>query len=222
MPNYVNFCIESFKRINPTFQINFIHRTPKQLEKIFFDQKIENNVDQHIYNVIKYIINKTKYQKLIELQKTFLNLFGNIPFLQLLSDIFRLDVLNIYGGIYLDCDTYPIKPFDDYILNLTKFCVYDKLGSLYKINNYFIGFNGKKIWDNYLDETAFQLVLSNNHMRSTMTTKPMDYWKRRIKFFKCSLTQSDFCDSQNYIEHYSEFSWGKNKVPKTKFDELCN
>jgi mannosyltransferase OCH1-like enzyme len=29
MPNYVNFCIENYKNINPDFKINFVHRTPK-------------------------------------------------------------------------------------------------------------------------------------------------------------------------------------------------
>jgi hypothetical protein len=58
-------------------------------------------------------------------------------------------------------------------------------------------------------------------MRSTLTIKPIDYWIRRIKFFKCKLTSIDFNNiNENYIEHYSEFSWGKNKVPKTKFDDL--
>lgn len=220
MPNYVNFCIDNYKKINPDFKINFVHRTPKQLEQIYFENKIENEIDQIIYDIIKHILNKTKYKTLIDVQQKFLNLFGHIPFLQLLSDIFRLEVLNIYGGIYLDCDTFPIKPFDNYILNLKKFCVYDKIGSLYKINNYFIGHNKTSFWDNYLDETAFQLVLTNNHMRSILTTKPMDYWTRRIKFFKCNLSYNDFTDKYNYIEHYSEFSWGKNKVPKTKFDYL--
>jgi mannosyltransferase OCH1-like enzyme len=39
-----------------------------------------------------------------------------LDFIQTLADIFRLAVLNKYGGIYLDCDTYPLKPFDSLLM----------------------------------------------------------------------------------------------------------
>jgi hypothetical protein len=69
MPNYVNFCIENFKRINPTFKINFVHRTSSQLEDIFFNKHIINDIDKILYNLIFDIINNNRYIELIKLQK---------------------------------------------------------------------------------------------------------------------------------------------------------
>lgn len=35
----------------------------------------------------------------------------------ILQESCRLYLLNKYGGIYLDMDALPVKPFDDYFLN---------------------------------------------------------------------------------------------------------
>ena len=54
--------------------------------------------------------------------------------------------------------------------------------------------------------------------------KPFSFMLRRIKFFSCKLSDSDFSDDEkkncNYIEHYSDFTWGRGKVEKTKFDSV--
>jgi len=52
-------------------------------------------------------------------------------------------LINTYGGIYVDCDTYPIKPFDEKLLAMENFCVYDKIENFHEANNYFIGSNKK-------------------------------------------------------------------------------
>lgn len=38
-----------------------------------------------------------------------------------MSDALRFYLLDTYGGIYLDCDTFPVKPFDDRLLNMDYF-----------------------------------------------------------------------------------------------------
>lgn len=45
---------------------------------------------------------------------------------------------------------------------------------------------------------------------------------RRIKFFKCKLSSTDFKDIEttDYFEHYSEFRWGTQKINLTKFDDV--
>jgi hypothetical protein len=64
-----------------------------------------------------------------------------------------LEIINTYGGIYLDLDTFPLKPFDDKLLQKEFFTVrrhYDNLAALKNAetnigsDNYFIGGNGTK------------------------------------------------------------------------------
>ena len=137
-------------------------------------------------------------------------------------DILRLELLNAFGGIYVDCDTFSIRPFDDKLLKLDNFCVYDKIGSFCEINNYFIGSNRIYI-DNYFDNLT-PLYQTNNFMIKRHFNRPLDFQIRKIKFFAGKLNHSDFKDKANcnYIEHYSDFTWGRKKVQFTKFDKLFN
>lgn len=57
-----------------------------------------------------------------------------------------MEILNEYGGIYVDCDTFPIKPFDDDIISKSFIAQHDyKIGYgrnaryVKYIDNYFIG-----------------------------------------------------------------------------------
>lgn len=219
---YVDFCIQNFKRKNPDFNVIFVHYLPIQLEELYFQKKIKTDIDKICYDLIDGILHKTKYKKLIERQINFFKLFGTIPFLQLFCDILRLELLNIFGGIYLDCDTYPIKPFDEKILNMKNFCVYDKIGNFHEVNNYFIGSDCQQFIDNYFVDTSI-LDQTNNFMIKKQFYKPLEFQIRRIKFFNCKLTDKDFVtENSNYIEHYSDFSWGRKKVQFTKFDKIFN
>lgn len=219
-PNYVTFCIQNFKDINPEFKINFVHYTPQQLESIYFTKNINTELDKLIYDVIDDILYKTHYSELINQQYEFLNRFGNIPFIQLLADIFRVELINRYGGIYLDCDTFPIKPFDDNILSTESFCVVDDIYNTKEKNNYFMGSNKTTFISNYFSSSLTSLYLTNNYMLKTQMKKPFDFQLRRIKFFTTTLKTTDFTNKTNYIEHYSDFSWGRKMVQFTKFDNL--
>ena len=220
MPNYVNFCIQQFTNTNKDFKINFVHYTPLQLESLYFNKNIITENDALLYKTIDGILNKTLYNELVIQQQNFLQLFGNIPFIQLLADVFRLELLNTYGGIYLYCDIFPIKPFDDYVLSYGNFCVYDTVYGLKEKNNYFIASTGQNFLTNYFSPELKPFYLSNNYMLKLQNKKPFDFQIRRIKFFSCKLKMSDFSDSTNYIEHYSDFSWGRKKVVFTRFDDI--
>lgn len=51
---------------------------------------------------------------------------------------------NIVGGIYLDCDTFPLRKFDECILN-TDFCVAKYFSkNIASVDNYFFGFTKKQ------------------------------------------------------------------------------
>jgi len=55
-------------------------------------------------------------------------------------------LVSTFGGIYVDCDTFPMKPFDDALLQMQQFTVarhYDNDAKLINknigIDNYFFG-----------------------------------------------------------------------------------
>ena len=64
----------------------------------------------HILNYESSIYKRFIIEQLTNLYKR------NVRFIQLLSDVLRLVIINKYSGIYVDCDTFPIKPFDDKLL----------------------------------------------------------------------------------------------------------
>ena len=64
----------------------------------------------------------------------------HLSFLQLLSDVVRVEVLNHYGGIYLDLDTFPIAKFDDNLLSHEFIVVKRKSSGMQPFfDNFFLG-----------------------------------------------------------------------------------
>ena len=59
---------------------------------------------------------------------------NNIYWEVCLIDVFRQLLMADYGGIYVDTDTFPIKPFDDYILECPFNCCTN-----YNIDGFFMG-----------------------------------------------------------------------------------
>ena len=106
-PNYVDFSIKAFKDINPSFNVELIY------EK---DPYRSSNKD------IKYILESlndksTPYYELCNREYAKKFYYKNdIGKLSALCDCLRFYLINKYGGIYLDCDTFPIKPFDNELL----------------------------------------------------------------------------------------------------------
>lgn len=225
-PLYLNNVITAYKKYNSCFKINLVYYSEHQLYNLYFNKNIKTDIDKICYQLIYALINKNKYQELLSQQIIQLSKSGNIPFIQIFCDILRLELLNIFGGLYIDCDTYPIKSFDDKILNHSRILVFDKISevSVYP-NNYFIGSIPNTNWSNYFDGSADKFIQINNQQLVNLNKiKPFDYHIRRIKFFNGTLTDNDMktllTENGDYFEHYSEFRWGRNKVPFTKFDEI--
>lgn len=224
-PKYIDYTIQAYKKVNPQFEINLINYTNSQLESLYFDKAIYTELDQHIYNLLNSIFNNNGYYDLLQFLVT--NVYmADTAFIQTFCDILRLEVLNLYGGIYLDCDTYPINPIDDELLKHDKFCVYDKYrtrpNALHE-NNYFLGMKAGLHWNNYYDGDCYKFIHDNNQQFSQVFgQKSLDFVVRRLKFFRCMLTEKDFenVKTSDYFEHYSEFRWGTGKVLKTKFDDI--
>lgn len=60
------------------------------------------------YNFYKYMVIRPWAKK---------HLISEVGYITAISDAFRFYLLNKYGGIYLDMDTFPVKPFDDKLLS---------------------------------------------------------------------------------------------------------
>ena len=79
--------------------------------------------------------------------------------IMLLSDIFRLGLLNAFGGIYIDVDSVPARHFDDALMYNERFCVCRESGGKTFPDNYFMGQSqGFDTWVNPMDASLAKQV----------------------------------------------------------------
>jgi hypothetical protein len=205
-PNYVNFSINAFKEVNPDFKINFLRYTINDLN----NKNIVSEFDNTVYDCINYIYNlNDKYIDTIKRYKSY-----NRKFIIILADIVRLELLYRYGGIYLDCDTFPRKPFDDKILNCESF--YSYTYTSYDSENrhpdgHFIGcLKGCDVSDFY-------------KYKCEVNTQKYHYFNdeewivNRKLFYNCILDYRLYND-EYYIDHFIDRTWLNNKIENCKYD----
>ena len=227
LPSYVDFAISSFKKINPTFDVQFIRFKLCQIKHIYLSRCCKNEIEKLLLRSIDIMLddNNVAYRKMIDGQKIFYATYGkDIRAIQLLSDIFRFELINKYGGIYIDCDTFPIRPFDDDLLNKECFIVcrhYNNVGNRTVLlrDNYFFGSNSVKKITNSYDDIAVDLI------------QTIDKWWANIKFLQLkykfmhkNITYGEWSLSKDfYIEHYCDGNWkSKNNVIRTPLCFLDN
>lgn len=211
IPSYVDFVIEQYKKLNKDFNIQFIHYTKSQI----LDKSTSDIVLQRCHLHLKKFIDKkpTKYASYIQYRID--NMF---TYIQILSDIYRIEILYEYGGIYVDVDTLPIKSFNE-LLKFNCYCqsIFDiqskdaginfkdrislKLSECEDINsiklieyddNYFIAL--RKHWDeNDLElDPYFRMpnkINDSQWLKNIETTSYFD--DLRAKFFNVCLTKDD-------------------------------
>lgn len=220
IPNYVQFSINAYKQANANFNIQLVHHTLKQIEDIY-NNKLTNIYDNLLNEVMFNILNKDKTY-MLDHQKDF---YGKeIRFIQLLSDIYRLRIIQEFGGIYVDCDTFPLKPFDEKLLQLKIFMVtrhynndrhYNDNANYYIGNdNYFFG----SIKDANINEQQ-KLLQTNDKWWSNI-----QYLINKNKFYGLKLNYIEQQNQPIYIEHYFDGNWknknGKIRTPKCFLDKL--
>ena len=106
LPKWGQFCMDNFKKVNPDFEIMFVYEPDmnnikNQDLKEFLSHLLINNFDKDFYSKL-YRRNWNNY-----------NLLTQAGLITLISDCFRFYLLNKYGGIYLDLDTFPVNKFND-------------------------------------------------------------------------------------------------------------
>lgn len=202
IPLFVKYNIQRYINMNKDFNVIFIYRTYNQLTEIK-NKKINNIYDNIIYTAYYNLISHSyKYCSYInELKKNIL--VYDIESIVTLSDIVRLELLNTIGGIYVDCDVFQLKPFDQYLLSLGNFVVkVHHNNTFFSTDNFFMGsdasINNQIIMPflnplnlNSLVQTDFQWYLNPQYIMN----RKLFY---TLKFNDIKLINTDF-----YIEHYT-------------------
>lgn len=133
VPDYAWHVINTYKKVNPDFAINFIH-----------EKNAKNAIHPDVTGCLDLVNDKkSKYYKIFNVP-IFKNNFKNeIIFNTAFSDALRFYLLDKYGGIYLDLDTWPIAPFDDWLLSQKYFHANVKNKDTAYPDIYFMGADGK-------------------------------------------------------------------------------
>lgn len=186
-PKYVDFCVSNFHKINLDFNIKTYFYTDE-------DVLLSKQFKGPIYDLVgKKIIEDSIYNT--ETNDDFLKTYHNkdIIYKISLSDRLRYLLIYRYGGIYLDCDTFPIKPFDDELLSLENFCVTQGED---KGDIFFIGRNKDT---NFKDCVKLS---TNSHYDKLWNNKK--FINMCTKFNNCELVYGDYFNDpkEHYIDHY--------------------
>jgi len=221
-PPYVRFAIDSFGKVNPDFEINFVRvENPKESDNLDIVECMKELEDE----TSKYyrIFHSPHFEKCEGRNETMFN----VPF----SDAFRIFLLDTYGGIYLDCDTFPTKRFDDRILDMDYFQSQSKWSKNAVLPDvYFIGVKPGH-------EANTHYVLRDKSRKSEMPylmslddgTRITSEWKTlNSKFRQCKIIfgESYRNDKDTYINHFclkgNEGWWHTVQRLKKKLFEAGN
>ena len=191
IPSYANANISKFAEINPDFRINFVvlnrdivatHELTKDLV-----QQINGYDGEYRYAIDYYSSLKRSKQ-------------------QILANVLRYKLLNEYGGIYLDCDCYPIKPFDDELLNMDAFVVNRHYtNNFIRRDCYFIGksyqFNKIFFYDDIVD-SQYQLLQTDS------APNDIQHIKNKFYYEHGQLNRMQL-NKKYYIYHFNFEDWRK-------------
>lgn len=204
MPDYGRFCIQSFQEVNPSFEVMAIEEPDVENTKNEDLKDCMSLINSDGNNLYKRMVNRNFAKKHLSSTRT--------RQLTAISDAFRLYLLNKYGGIYLDLDTFPVKPFDDKLLSYKGFVPY------YKKNRsdwFFIGLPPGFISKGMIHGYAFD---SEIH-RIVLLDRAYKIFKANLdtnvkKFFSCKLEHGSHVlplsfFPEYYIDHFKIRSWKK-------------
>ena len=197
VPNYVNFSINSFKKFNPDFEIEFIHESSIYNDNKDFKECLEILKEKNHYSNIYNTEWRARTLSKTETSR-------NIRF----SDALRHYIINKYGGIYLDCDTYPIKPFDDKLLNYKSFGVKTILSSAWKwVDIFFMGAEKDMVFDKH---KKLFTTYSCGNIKILQNGASNEFYQNRLNFTNCIENfDLEHCIKNEYIIHFKTLEWAK-------------
>ena len=205
IPTYIRRNIQRYAQLNQDFCVQFIHRTLPELDSIKkgHTRCIVDKLILKSYNQLKSKKPSKYGQYIHELKKN--TFVFNVESIVSLSDILRLELLNTFGGIYVDCDVFQLKTFDFSLLQTKRFVVkVHHTSNFFSSDNFFIGSIPQTKGD-YLD-MPFLNPYNCRHIVQTI-----DSWRTNIQYI---LNRKYFYslefdkikpafDNNFYIEHYT-------------------
>lgn len=214
-PKWVEFSMSQFKNVNPSYNIIFKHIVDW-----------DSSTDGDVVNLKECFNNKNSFWKLYYDRPFIQNLVNSknqVNKCVAMSDIFRFYLLNEYGGIYLDTDTFPNKPFDDDLLKRNFFVGYTTLMGQEWEDIYFLGMKQGTISDeDYISEhyslgdfDIYKIFKSpyfnynkvhnfNGEFLPEWEELKRDFYSRELEF------KPNRFDRTSYIAHFNTCSWNKN------------
>jgi mannosyltransferase OCH1-like enzyme len=146
------------------------------------------------------------------------NLSSKVGQLTALSDAFRFYLLNKYGGIYLDLDTFPVKPFDDKLLSYENGFTVNYRPNRYDI--FFVGMNKDCVDyglvrlpndknEKWFDEKVHRILYYEKIWQRIYESHCQDI---KCKFFNCLLQIGECMYNsklvpQYYVDHFRKEAW---------------
>ncbi len=114
LPKYIYYTLQQYGLVNYNFNIYFIHYHKNDILYKNNNDQVLKISKQYIDDYLNNIQNRyTKYIKY--------RVDNKFTYLQILSDIYRIEIIRYFGGIYVDVDTLPLKNFNS-LLEKTAFC----------------------------------------------------------------------------------------------------
>ena len=221
IPNYVNFAVNEYQFINYDYNINFITFSFQDIYEIWNNKRCLNINDSILYRSIDILFNTYNYQYYYKYVVNAVNQLYNNRLLMKICDIFKMEILNEYGGIYVDCDTFPIRKFDYDLLKLGNFEVVTYYGNILKEDNFFIGRNTKTMSNEnfYINRYIKNTTLHNVFYQNKNKNNTLKYLINRKNFFDCTLEHNSYSFSKNnYLDHYYDNTWKrKNNIINTLY-----
>lgn len=108
IPAWAQMSIDAFKKLNPDFVV-----------KLIYEKSVDALEDKDAVDCMSLIkhVPESIYCKMYNNPQNIINRdnFRNCQSVRFV-DVLKFYLLDKYGGIFLDCDTFPVKPFDDILL----------------------------------------------------------------------------------------------------------
>lgn len=227
LPEYAKFAVETFKKINPKFNVH----------TYFYEDPLNSNNDDiqtciqmcNTPGTLQYKLLHTDFEKNMSDGRYSKNkqLISNVQ----LSDALRYYLLNKYGGIYLDCDTFPVKRFDYNLLEIPFSVALIRhipqiTKTIYFRDSFFMGFNKgfidknfhefneyndlryifKRYLFNYVDPIGFEPlgldIKKFNMFKQKFIDKKIFFGERLYDAFKNDMINNIFSNFNNYEHNY--------------------
>jgi len=114
VPEYAKVSAGLFSREYPNWNVEFVRYRVSEMERICRGG-VKSDIDGVMFRTAREVFGGgTAFSEYVENQK---RIYGkNMKKLMLLSDIFRIELLNSFGGIYIDADTVPGMRFDERLM----------------------------------------------------------------------------------------------------------